>query len=355
MPDRSVLQNTLQRLFRRFPRLQTATLRVLDLWYQLALLPYRRRRRAGSGAENPELTTRTDAYNAAAERYFARFETPSFLLDKPFSEPAALPKHLIDAGVLIAALRVAPGDLVLELGAGSCWLSHMLNRYGCPTVSIDVSPTVVDLGRQLFQADSRTNWDLAPRFLAYDGHRLPVDDRSCNRIVVNDAFHHVPNQRELLNEMLRVLRDDGIVAMSEPGRGHAGAAHSVHEAREFGVLENELVIEDLAALARACGFDDVKVIASSPHVPMEIDAADLRRVHGWEGLCSLLEIVLRRAGAAPLHSSVEGSCGPDDKAARARVSQRRGGRRSGRVACGGHVIPDHPSNREHGRHAVARR
>ena len=177
MPDRSVLQNTLQRLFHRSPRLQAAALRVLDLWYQLALLPYRRRRRAGSAAENPELATRTDAYNAAAERYFARFDTPSFLLDKPFSEPAALPKHLIDAGVLIAALRVAPGDLVLELGAGSCWLSHMLNRYGCPTVSVDVSPTVIELGRQLFEADSRTNWDLAPRFLVYDGHRLPVDER----------------------------------------------------------------------------------------------------------------------------------------------------------------------------------
>ncbi len=310
MPDRTPVQNTLQLLFRRLPWLQTGSLRVLDLWYQLALLPYRRRRRAGSSAENPELTTRTDAYNAAAERYFARFETPSFLLDKPFSEPAALPKHLIDAGVLIAALRAAPGDVVLELGAGSCWLSHMLNRYGCPTIAVDVSPTVVDLGRRLFQADSRTNWDLAPRFLVYDGHRLPVDDSSCDRIVVNDAFHHVPNQRELLGEMHRVLRDDGIVAMSEPGRGHARAAHSIHEAREFGVLENELVIEDVVALAGACGFDDARVIVSSPHVQMAIDAADLGAFMGgkgfatyWKSFCSALEehhyILLVKGQAGP--------------------------------------------------------
>ena len=56
--------------------------------------------------------------------------------------------------------------------------------------------------------------------------------------VINDAFH-VPNERELLTEMHRVLRNDGIVAMSEPGRGHAAAGHSVHEAREFGVSRTD--------------------------------------------------------------------------------------------------------------------
>ena len=45
MPDRHHIQNIIQRLFHRSPALQAGSLRVLDLWYQLALLPYRRRRR----------------------------------------------------------------------------------------------------------------------------------------------------------------------------------------------------------------------------------------------------------------------------------------------------------------------
>ncbi len=296
MPERSPIQCAVQRLFHSAPRFQTAALRVLDWWYQLALLPYRRRRRKGSDAEDEHLVSRTEAYNEAAERYFANFETPAFLLNKPFSEPAALPKYLIDAGVLISALRIAPGDVVLEFGAGSCWLSHMLNRYGCTTISVDVSPTAMQMGRQLFQSDPRTNWELHPRFLAYDGHRLPVDDGACQRIVINDAFHHVPNQRQLLTEMYRVLGREGIVAMSEPGRGHARAQHSVDEAREWGVLENELVLEDVAALARACGFDEVKVVPATPHVQAEVDAADLGPFMGgkgfaayWKGFCSALE------------------------------------------------------------------
>jgi SAM-dependent methyltransferase len=296
MPVLSRAQNALRSIFQRSPGTASAVLRLLDLWYQVALLPFRRFRRTGTATEDESLVRRTDAYVEAAERYFAGENDSAFLVGKPFSEPAATSKHLIDAGVLVAAMRLVPGDIVLEIGAGSCWLSHMLNRYGCPTISVDVSPTVLALGRRMFESDSRTDWSLAPRFVAYDGHVLPLEDGSCDRIVMNDAFHHVPNQRELLTEMYRVLRSGGVVAMSEPGRGHAAAGHSVEEACRWGVLENELVIEDLAALARDCGFAHVNAIVSSPFVQMEVDAHELGAFMGgkgfaayWKALCSALE------------------------------------------------------------------
>jgi hypothetical protein len=171
----------------------------------------------------------------------------------------------------------------------------MLNRCGCRTIAIDVSRTALALGRTLFERDPRTNWSLEPRFLTYDGHRLPVDDGSCDRVVINDAFHHVPNQRELLREMHRVLRADGLVAMSEPGRGHAAAAHSMDEAAT-GVLENELRLEDLGALARACGFEAAGVIVASALANQEIPARALPAfmggrgfAHYWKAFCTALE------------------------------------------------------------------
>ena len=295
MPARTRLQADLQRLFHRSPRAQALALRALDLAYQVALFPFRRSRVGGRAVDDQRLIARTDEYNQAAERYFATFDNPQFLVDKPFSDPHLLSKHLVDAGTLIGALRLRPGDLVAELGAGSCWLSHFLNRYGCSTISIDVSTTALALGRQLFERDPRTNWSLQPRFLTYDGHRLPLVDASCDRIVINDAFHHVPNQRELLSEMHRVLKADGVVAMSEPGAGHAAADHSVAEATT-GVLENELVLEQLATLAEASGFQAVTVMLSSPHVHPEIPARELGAFMGgkgfasyWKALCSALE------------------------------------------------------------------
>lgn len=295
MPTRGHIQCMVQRVFLRWPASQRLALGVLDALYQVALLPFRRRRIRASGKERAGLVESTDRFNTAADLYFARFENPAFLLDKPFSEAEHLARHLIDAGVLIGAMRLRPGDVVAEVGAGTCWLSHFLNRFGCKTISIDVSQTALALGREAFQRDPRTKWELEPQFLAYDGHTLPVPDASCDRVVINDAFHHIPNQRRLLAEMQRILRGDGWVALSEPGTGHAEAEHSADEIGR-GVLENELVIEDLAALAEECGFRRVTVIAASPFAPGEVPAADLGAFMGgkgfaryWKALCSTLE------------------------------------------------------------------
>jgi SAM-dependent methyltransferase len=293
---RYALHAGVRAVFDRFPRTRTLAIQALDGFYRLALTPFRRPRSAGTPAEAPDLVDRTDAFNEAAEGYFAGFTDREFLLNKPFSDPGTLAKHLIDTGLLIDGMRLRPGDVVAEIGAGSCWLSQFLNRFGCRTLAIDVSPTALALGRALFERDPRTNWALDPQFLPYDGHRLPLPDAACDRIVINDAFHHIPNQRELLEEMHRVLRPDGVVAMSEPGYGHGSAEQSVEEAATTGVLENELVLEDVAALARRCGFSAVNVIVASPFVRREIPARDLGRFMGgkgfteyWKALCAGLE------------------------------------------------------------------
>lgn len=190
---------------RRHPRLwplirQSASL-LLEIVHRLALLPYRQAQKPGSTIENQDLLNSADEYNAAAERYYAAYPHPRTLLDKPFSDAGLFAKHLIRAGTLIAAGQIRPGDTVVEVGAGSCWLSHLLNRYGCRTVAVDVSRTALDLGRRLFERESSTNWSLDPRFVTFDGHPLPIDDAVCDCVVVYDAFHHVPNQRTLLREM----------------------------------------------------------------------------------------------------------------------------------------------------------
>ena len=103
-------------------------------------------------------------------------------------------------------------------------------------------------------------------------------------------------RERLLREMRRVLKADGIVAMSEPGRGHSTSPPSVAETASTGVLERELVVEDIAESALAAGFAAARVVADTQVPLVEIDVRQLRSFMGgrgfaryWRNLCAELD------------------------------------------------------------------
>lgn len=281
---------------KRFPWLGAIGLAVIEFQLRVALLPFRRVQRQAPKRQQAESTGDVDAFNRAAESYFATFRDPEYLIDKPYSEGNAFSGHLINAGVLIGALHIQPGARVLEFGAGSCWLSHMLNRYGCHTVAVDVSATALSLGHQAFVSDARVRWDLAPQFVPYDGYTLPLADGSVDYVVVHDAFHHVPNQRQILSELARVLTPEGIVGMSEPGLGHGSTEQSLAEAGTTGVLENELYLADIGELAHQSGFSRTAIIVADARLLHEVEIERVPKFMGgvgvapyWKRLCGALD------------------------------------------------------------------
>src|SRR5438094_9305587 len=112
-------------VFQRAPRARALTLSFIELLARPLLLPFRLPRPRSANAPEPSsVQSQTDRLNAAAEHYFATYPNPEHLLSKPFSEPEALSRRMIDVGVLLDGLRVEPGQVVLELGAGTGWVSH---------------------------------------------------------------------------------------------------------------------------------------------------------------------------------------------------------------------------------------
>jgi SAM-dependent methyltransferase len=188
---------------------------------------------------------------------------------KPFRIPEA--NHLlVELAYLIYGLDIRPGDYVLDFGCGTGWTSRILHACGCHVIGVDVSQTAIDAAKAISE-----QWHSAGlhspfgnstlEYRRFDGHRLPVEDRSVAKIAVLDAFHHVPSQAAVLREFARVLTPGGVAGFCEPGPKHSQNPESQREMSLHKVIENDIVLEEIFRTAKGLGFDDLKICLSPLH------------------------------------------------------------------------------------------
>jgi SAM-dependent methyltransferase len=103
--------------------------------------------------------------------------------------------------------------------------------------------------------------------VAGDFERLPFVDGSFDKAICLNALHHVPDMAAAVREVFRVLSPNGVAVFSEPGVGHAAMPASVAASRDFGVLEQEVLIEPFVDLCRAAGFRRVRVCPIAYVIP----------------------------------------------------------------------------------------
>jgi len=213
----------------------------------------------GQGFSPDADDTKIQAFNRAAEHYFATLPDWDHHLAKPFSQIEETPTLLAGVAVLLQALRLAPGMTVLEFGAGSGWLSRFLTQLGCRAIVADVSPTALRMARALYKRQPVLGDRPEPAFLEYDARRIDLPDASVDRIVCFDAFHHAPNPRAVIADFARVLRDGGIAGFVEPGPRHAEAPRSQFESHTYGVVERDVDVHDVWRTAHAAGFSEMRM------------------------------------------------------------------------------------------------
>lgn len=190
-----------------------------------------------------------------ANNYFKSLSDPTPWMIKPFSSLLEAPELLQNVGLLLSGLHLGKTMTVLDFGAGSCWLSRILSQLQCQTISCDVSEAALEIGKTLFKRlPLMGDGVFEPRFLLFDGKHIDLPDATVDRIICNDAFHHVPNQRMVLAEFARILKPGGIAGFSEGGRHHSRKPQSQMEMKNYGVLENDIDLTEIFALGQAVGF-----------------------------------------------------------------------------------------------------
>ena len=200
-----------------------------------------------------------------AEQFFKRLDNWNYLHAKPFSAINETPELLIGFAHVVQGLRLLPDMTILDFGAGSCWTSRFLSQMGLKVIAQDVSASALRIGEALYQRWPVVGNQPEPSFLHFDGERIDLPDASVDRISCWDAFHHVPNQEQVLKEMGRILKDGGIAGFSEPGPDHSKSPQSQYEMRTNRVIENDIDIRDIWNIAEQAGFTQMKVAFFNPH------------------------------------------------------------------------------------------
>ena len=195
-----------------------------------------------------------------ADEYFAsQMDGVDFWHAKPFWHNSEVVDMVITFAHVLDALRLSPGMRVLDFGAGTGWTSRYLSQLDCSVIVSDVSPTALELARQLYERQPVIGNKPAPEFLRFDGHHIDLPDASVDRVICFDALHHTANPDRVLAEMGRVLKPGGRAAFSEPGPNHSKGPQSQFEMKNFTVVENDIKIRSIEKWAYAAGFDDLKL------------------------------------------------------------------------------------------------
>lgn len=115
-------------------------------------------------------------------------------------------------------LGIKDGERVLDVGCGEgrhSW--EACKTANCLVYALDIEVGGLDKARYMFQdmdkrGESRGRWIL----IKGDTVSLPFKDATFDKIICSEVLEHIPDDQQSIRELVRVLKDDGIIAISVP-------------------------------------------------------------------------------------------------------------------------------------------
>jgi MPBQ/MSBQ methyltransferase len=113
--------------------------------------------------------------------------------------------------------QLPPGSRVLDVGCGIGGSARILARdYGLDVLGISISPG------QIARARALTPSGLSCRFAVMDALALDLSDSSFDAVWSVEAGPHMPDKQRYADELLRVLRPGGLLAVADWNRRDPG-------------------------------------------------------------------------------------------------------------------------------------
>jgi len=115
-------------------------------------------------------------------------------------------------------LKLRDGDRILDVGCGEG--RHTILAYmsaDVTAVGVDLSEKDLAIARERFEPfDEKDNDAKQLTFQVANALALPFEDASFDKVICSEVLEHIPDYKGVLAEINRVLKPDGVLAVSVP-------------------------------------------------------------------------------------------------------------------------------------------
>jgi 2-polyprenyl-3-methyl-5-hydroxy-6-metoxy-1,4-benzoquinol methylase len=103
---------------------------------------------------------------------------------------------------------------VLDYGCGNGYGSYLLSGVAEEVAAVDINGEVIDGCKEKYKKDNLTFQQVKPE------ERMHFEDRAFDVVISFQVVEHVLDVAGYLNELKRVLKDDGVLVITTPNRKH---------------------------------------------------------------------------------------------------------------------------------------
>ena len=134
----------------------------------------------------------------------------------------------------VAAAGVEKGKLAADIGAGTGFITEGLVKLGVRVIAVDESEAMLAELQKKFAGDNSIEVRVG------HGDAIPITDSSVDYVFANMYLHHVENPPQAIAEMVRILKRDGALVITDLDEHEVEFLRTEHHDRWLGFRRRDL-------------------------------------------------------------------------------------------------------------------